>query len=374
MADAREGVSMLEAAPAAATLGRLAFLSGLLESSRLMKGDADPENLYWRVVETILRTSEADACALALDTESEERLLLLVDGKLERRNIRRGRALDGEKIGSEVLRGGGLRVVPAITGQTAAEFPAYVARHGFRSAAVFPVQGKTGNIGVLSVYFREFGKPAASGLETLALVNQVASVALENATLYRQVERSYFSTIEALASAIDAASPITHGHSKRVTQFALILGEAVGLNQSDLSTLHYGALLHDIGKLGVSPAILDKESSLTAEEIAAVREHPVIGERIIAPVEFLQGARLIVRHHHERWDGQGYPDRLRGEEIPLGARIVAIADFYDAMISVRSYKRGMEPQAVAAEIRAGAGTRFDPDLAESFLGMTRAAS
>lgn len=374
MPDAREGVSILDAAPDAATLGRLSFLSGLLESSRLLTGDADPENLYWRVVETVLRTSEADACALALDSESEERLLLADSGTLERRRIVRGRALDGEKIGYEVLRGGGLRVVAAINNETAEAFPSYVALLGFRSAAVFPVQGKAGNIGVLSVYFREFGKPAQGSFETLALVTQVASVALENATLYRQVQRSYFSTIEALASAIDAASPATHGHSKRVTQFALILGEAVGLKQSDLTTLQYGALLHDIGKLGVSPLILEKESSLSEDEIAAVREHPAIGERIIAPVEFLQAARLIVRHHHERWDGQGYPDRLRGEEIPLGARIVALADFYDAMISVRPYKRGMEPREVAAEIRAGAGTRFDPDLAESFLTMTRAAS
>lgn len=374
MPRAREEVTILETAELAAPLGRLAFLSALLESSRLMKGDADPENLYWRVVETILRTAEADACALALDSESEERLLVAIDGKLERRHILRGRALDREKLGSAVLRGGGLRVVPAITAAAAAEFPDYVARHGFRSAALFPVDGKTGAIGVLSVYYRDFGKPVEGAFETLALVNQVASVALENATLYRQVQRSYFSTIEALASAIDAASPATHGHSKRVTQFALVLGEAAGLSASELTTLQYGALLHDIGKLGVSPSILEKESALSPAEIATVREHPIIGERIIAPVDFLQPARLIVRHHHERWDGQGYPDRLRGEEIPLGARIVALADFYDAMISARPYKSGMPPRAVAAEIASAAGTRFDPELAETFLGMTRAAS
>jgi HD domain-containing protein/GAF domain-containing protein len=356
-------------------LGELTLLSGLLEASRLMKGEADPEQLYWRVVETILRTADADGCALCLESESEERLLVRAEGRLERRHILRGRAVDGETLGNQILRGGGeARVVRAIDSKSAADFPPYVARSGFRSAALLPVLGKTGTIGVLSAYYFDTDRPAENSLETLSLVNQVASVALENANLYRQVQRSYFSTIEALASAIDAASPATHGHSKRVTQFALVLGEAIGIGQREMTTLQYGALLHDIGKLGVPTAILEKNAALSADEIAAVREHPVIGERIIAPVDFLQPARLIVRHHHERWDGQGYPDRLRGEEIPLGARIVALADFYDAMISARPYKRGMEPQEVAGEIRLEIGKRFDPDLAEIFLKMVLSRS
>ena len=355
-------------------LGELGLLSGLLEASRLMKGEADPEQLYWRVLETILRTADADGCALCLESESEERLLLRVGGRLERRHILRGRAVDGETLGGEILRGGDARVVRAIDSRSEANFPPYVARSGFRSAALLPVLGKTGTIGVLCAYYFDASRPAENSLETLSLVNQVASVALENANLYRQVQRSYFSTIEALASAIDAASPATHGHSKRVTQFALVLGEAIGVSQHEMTTLQYGALLHDIGKLGVPTAILEKNSALSADEFAAMREHPVIGERIIAPVDFLQAARLIVRHHHERWDGQGYPDRLRGEEIPLGARIVAIADFYDAMLSARPYKRSMEPREVAGEIRLEIGKRFDPELAETFLSMVLSRS
>jgi hypothetical protein len=350
-------------------LGELALLSGLLEASRLMKGEADPEELYWRVLETLLSTADADGCALCLESESEERLLLRAEGRLERRHILRGRAVDGETLGSQILRGSGARVVRAIDPKSAADFPPYVARSGFRSAALLPVLGKAGTIGVLCAYYFDASRPAENSLETLSLVNQVASVALENANLYRQVQRSYFSTIEALASAIDAASPATHGHSKRVTQFALVLGEAIGVGQREMTTLQYGALLHDIGKLGVPTAILEKCSALSPDEIAAMREHPVIGEKIIAPVDFLQPARLIVRHHHERWDGQGYPDHLRGEEIPLGARIVALADFYDAMISARPYKRSMAPHEVAGEIRLEIGKRFDPDLAEIFLKM-----
>jgi HD-GYP domain-containing protein (c-di-GMP phosphodiesterase class II) len=248
--------------------------------------------------------------------------------------------------------------------------PPYAPRCGFRSAILLPVHGRAGITGIIAVYFRDPARLAAESFDALLLLNHVASVALENASLYRTLQKSYFSTVESLASAIDAVSPATHGHSKRVTQFALILGEGLDMDASALSILKFGALLHDIGKLGIPPAILEKESRLSAEEFEQVKEHPVIGERIIAPVEFLQGARPIVRHHHERWDGRGYPDRLRGEEIPIGARIVAIADFYDAMVSARSYKRALDPREVSEEIRKGAGTLFDADLAERFLQAT----
>jgi HD-GYP domain-containing protein (c-di-GMP phosphodiesterase class II) len=204
----------------------------------------------------------------------------------------------------------------------------------------------------------------------LILLNHVASVALENAGLYREIQKSYFSTVQSLTSAIDAVSPATHGHSKRVTQYALILGEGLGLDGPALSTLKFGALLHDIGKLGISPGILQKQAPLSAEEYELVKEHPVIGERIISPVEFLQAARPIIRNHHERWDGRGYPDGLRGEEIPLGARIVAIADFYDAMLEDRPYRRGLDPAKVADEVRKGIGSSFDPNLCERFLQAT----
>jgi hypothetical protein len=360
--------------PATSTVQeQLGLLSSLIESSRLLKGKGDPDALQWTVVETILRAARADGCSLALEGETEERVVLRAGDRLDRRRVLRSRALESGMVGGDVYRGGTLRAFPSIPKDPPAHFPAYVGRAGFRSGVVLPVLGKSGIVGVMSIYFLEPGKPEGDAFEVLVLVNQVASVALENATLYQEVQRSYVSTIEALTTAIDAASPMTHGHSKRVTQFALILGESVGLSPEEQTTLRYGALLHDIGKLGVKPQILEKQGALSEEELGVMREHPVIGERIIAPVEFLQAARPIVRHHHERWDGKGYPDRMRGEEVPLAARIVSIADFYDAMISMRPYKRALRHEDVAREIARESGAAFDPDLSERFLDLTRAA-
>jgi putative nucleotidyltransferase with HDIG domain len=359
-----------ESGGVASVSGQLAQLSGFLEGLRVLRPDRDPDLLQWTVVEKVLRSAEADGCSLALESDSEEWFVVREPNGSERRRTVRSHLLSGSAAGLEVLREGTLRLVAAIAPDRASEFPAYAAKHGFRSAILLPVLGRSGIVGVLSVYYRDEGRAASESFESLVLLNHVASVALENASLFRELQKSYFSTVESLTSAIDAVSPATHGHSKRVTQFALMLGEALRLDADALSTLRFGALLHDIGKLGVRASILEKMAPLSSEEFESVKEHPVIGERIIAPVEFLQAARPIVRHHHERWDGRGYPDRLRGEEIPLGARIVALADFYDAMISARPYKGALSPQDVRDEIRREAGARFDPDLSERFLQTT----
>lgn len=355
---------------AATVSGQLAQLSGFLEGLRVLRPDRDPDLLQWTVVEKVLRSADADGCSLALETDSEEWLVVREPSGSARRRVVRSHLLTPNAAGIEVLREGTLRLVSSIGPDNAAEYPAYVAKQGFRSAILLPVLGRSGIAGVLSIYFREPGRASTESFESLVLLNHVASVALENATLFRELQKSYYSTVESLTSAIDAVSPATHGHSKRVTQFALMLGEALRMDADALSVLKFGALLHDIGKLGIRASILEKMAPLSTEEFETVKEHPVIGERIIAPVEFLQAARPIVRHHHERWDGRGYPDRLRGEEIPIGARIVALADFYDAMISARPYKRALDPREVSAEIRRGAGTLFDPDLSERFLQTT----
>lgn len=345
---------------------QLAHLSSLLEGLRMLRPDRDRDLPQWNVVETALRTTQADGSALALESESDE-WLMVRNGRGEQRVTLRSQLLDRRFIGSDVVRDGTIRPIPLVPVDASPPFPPYVERFGFRSGLLFPVLGRTGSVGVLSIYFREPGRSVSEPFESLVFLNQVASMALEYASLIRDLRKSHFSTVEALTSAIDAVSPATHGHSKRVTQYAMILGETLGLSGDAMSDLMFGALLHDIGKLGIDPSILEKSEGLSDVEYSTMKEHTIIGERIIAPVDGLQGARPIVRNHHERWDGRGYPDRLRGEEIPLGARIVALADFYDAMTSERSYKEPVDPRAVVGEIRREAGSRFDPELAERFL-------
>ncbi|HZS00457.1 MAG TPA: HD domain-containing phosphohydrolase [Chloroflexota bacterium] len=184
--------------------------------------------------------------------------------------------------------------------------------------------------------------------------------------VYAELERSYLQTIEALAAALDARDSATEGHCQRVTGCTLIMGEYFGIQGAELTALHYGAALHDIGKIGIPDAILRKPGRLTEEEWALMRQHPELGERIIAGIEFLRSAIPVVLHHHERWDGAGYPAGLAGEAIPFGARIFMVSDAFDAMISNRPYRKGMPYDQALREIHHMSGKQFDPAVVEAF--------
>ena len=173
--------------------------------------------------------------------------------------------------------------------------------------------------------------------------------------------------IAALANAVEAKDATTELHCQRLAGFAHQLGMRAGLEPQELKGLVFGALLHDIGKIGVSDAILNKTGPLSAVEWHAMREHPIIGERITEPLASSSDFSPIIRSHHERWDGQGYPDHLRGEEIPFGARVVGIVDAYDAMIHDRPYRGARTVGAALEEIRRLAGLQFDPELARMFI-------
>jgi putative two-component system response regulator len=177
--------------------------------------------------------------------------------------------------------------------------------------------------------------------------------------------------IAALANAVEAKDATTEMHCQRLAGLAHQLGMRAGLEPQELKGLVFGALLHDIGKIGVSDAILTKPTALTAREWHEMRQHPVIGERICEPLASASQFAPIIRSHHERWDGEGYPDRLRGEQIPLGARIVGLVDAYDAMIHDRPYRRARSVDMAIAEIRSLAGMQFDPDLAGMFVEIVQ---
>lgn len=190
-----------------------------------------------------------------------------------------------------------------------------------------------------------------------------------NLRMVSSLESLSVGTVTAFARAIDANSRWTAGHSERVTEVALIIGESLGLAESDSRNLRYGGLLHDIGKIGVPPAILDKAGALSEAERSVVESHPVLGVRILEPIPAFRQMLPVVRHHHERYDGKGYPDRLAGESIPYLARVLAVADVYDALVSDRPYRAGMDPVVAASHISTGAGSQFDPHIARLFLAL-----
>jgi putative nucleotidyltransferase with HDIG domain len=178
-------------------------------------------------------------------------------------------------------------------------------------------------------------------------------------------------TLEALVKALDAREHETGCHSKRVQAYSIRLAEEVGLGGSRLTALARGALLHDIGKIGVPDSILLKPSKLNQEEWAQIKRHPIIGYEIVKGVSFLDGAAALIISHHERYDGQGYPYGLAGKDVPLEARLFAIIDTYDAMTSDRPYRRALTPEIARNEIRRCAGTQLDPELAAVFLSIPK---
>jgi len=181
-----------------------------------------------------------------------------------------------------------------------------------------------------------------------------------------EVETSYRSTLKALVQALEARDYETHGHSERVVTFSLRLGYELGLDKKALRDLELGALMHDIGKIGVPDAVLRKPAKLNEEEWEQMRLHPLHGQKILRNIAFLEGATRIVAQHHEKWDGTGYPFGLRGEDIDIGARIFSVVDAYDAIISDRVYRKGRPYQEALEELEKFAGTQFDPLIIEAF--------
>jgi putative nucleotidyltransferase with HDIG domain len=187
--------------------------------------------------------------------------------------------------------------------------------------------------------------------------------------LQEEVRRSYRATLEALLAALDTRDTETEGHSERVAAYTMLIAQQLNLPEAELQHIEHGALLHDIGKIGVPDHILYKPGPLTPEEWEVMKQHPVIGYKMCMKIEMLRPAAPIVLHHHERWDGRGYPYGLNGAEIPLGARIFAIADTLDAMTSDRPYRKALSFAQAREEIERCAGSQFDPELVRVFLEL-----
>ncbi|MEW5785619.1 MAG: HD-GYP domain-containing protein [Bacillota bacterium] len=183
---------------------------------------------------------------------------------------------------------------------------------------------------------------------------------------YINTRQSFLDTIESLSRAIDAKDRYTRGHSSRVAEYAVALARELKWPEDRVEMLKYIALIHDVGKIAIPEGILKKTGSLTEAEFNEMKNHSCIGAEVIRNNNFFAGGADMIRHHHERWDGAGYPDGLRGEAIPEGARILAVADAYDAMTSDRPYRKALTPQTALQEIREGAGSQFDPRMAEAF--------
>ncbi len=236
-----------------------------------------------------------------------------------------------------------------------------------RAMVCLPVRLKDKLVGVLQAINKRHGQFEREDMELLtALSNQVA-VAIENARLYDELKETFYATVHTLAETIEKRDPYTAGHTKRVMEYSLAIGEAIGLSQKDMMDLRLSAILHDIGKIGVRDNILLKDGRLTFDEYNAIMMHPFYGAEILTHISQLKDIVPGVRSHHEKFDGSGYPEGLKGDMIPLITRIIAVADTFDAMTTDRPYRKGLSVEAALEELKRYAGTQFDPDAVNAFI-------
>jgi putative nucleotidyltransferase with HDIG domain len=210
-----------------------------------------------------------------------------------------------------------------------------------------------------------------AGMWTITLFVVPLFMARYTYQLYIEMKDSHINTVAALTSALDANDPYTHGHSYRVSRYALRVGKAIGLSSKDLEVLEYASLLHDIGKIAIKKEILHKVGRLTDDEKRRLNAHPSIGADIVENLKFLKEAAVIVRYHHEQPDGKGYPDGLRGEDIPIGSRILLCADAFDAMTSDRPYRKGMPVERVMEQFEQFKGQQFDLEISNLIIDMIK---
>lgn len=208
-----------------------------------------------------------------------------------------------------------------------------------------------------------------SGIKSIEQMNQIRKINSQLTDTYEKLEHAYLESIETLRYTIEAKDIYTRGHSDRVSEISVLIGKKLGLSEQDLNTLRIGGLFHDIGKIGVPDSILQKADKLTDDEYSQIKQHPNIGVHILSNATIFKDILPIVEHHHERYDGRGYPSGLVGENIPYLARIASIADSFDAMSSRRAYRDSLPKEKILSEFMRGRGTQFDPSIDDVFIDI-----
>lgn len=349
---------------------RIAELTVLQEIALDLSQHLDNADLVLRrITRAAAETLQAEASSLLLVDEETGELVFSRIHKGGGERLQRERLAPDEGIAGWVATHGEPLIVNDVE-QEPRFAPRIDVEIGFRTRSILcaPLWARGRVIGVLEVLNRRDGQPFdEENLRLLRAFCASAAVALDNARLYRAVYEGYLDTMQALAATIDAKDPYTRGHSERVTRYSLQIARQLSLSTRELDAIMYAAILHDVGKIGIDEAILRKPGRLTPAEQQVMAHHPVIGGNIVEGVEFLKEAQLCIRHHHECYNGNGYPDGLRGEEIPLGARIIAVADAFDAMTTDRPYRAALPWTEALAELQRDAGQRLDPLMVAAFV-------
>jgi HD-GYP domain-containing protein (c-di-GMP phosphodiesterase class II) len=323
-------------------------------------------DLFAALARTVVRAIRADACLVSL-LDRDGTVLRDVAASVvppARLNVvAEEYALEQFPATAEVIKTGeSAEISVSNPGEDEAERK-FLARLGFGRVLIARLFVEGEPLGTIEAYRladRPFREDDPHQVEVLAAF---AANAYSRIRIAAKLDTSYTETISALMSALEARDPYTEAHTSRIRDLSIALAVGLQVPGEVRRAVKLGAILHDVGKIGIPDAILLKPAGLTDEEWVVMRAHPEIGERMLSSIDFLDSALPIIRHHHERWDGKGYPDRLEGEEIPVGARIVAVCDAFDAMTSDRPYREALSKAAACEELLSNAGSQFDPSCA-----------
>lgn len=336
----------------------------IYEMSKALGGTLEIKSLLDLILHLSLDMLGGDKASIMLLDEEKGELTIEAAAGLSEEAIKQTRLKLGEGIAGLAAEKGEPLLISDISKDP--RFKGVRKREDICSALCVPLKVKGMVIGVLNVGAVCPHMFTEGDLRIISTVAGQAAIAIHNARLFTQLEELYLATVKAFVAAIEAKDPYTRGHSERVTSFSLAMAERLGLSGRDMEDIRTAALLHDVGKIGVKEEILNKTTSLTDEEYRIVKMHPLIATKIVEQIPLLADVIPIIAHHHERYDGNGYLDGLAGEEIPLGARILAVADAFDAMISERPYHSALSFTEAVGELKRNAGSQFDPKVVEAF--------
>jgi len=350
-------------------------LSEIIETARKFAFELDVHNVCSILLDEVERRFFVQKCVLLLFDNNSKQLYVDsfrgIEGEQAIATIKALRLNIGESISGLVARNRSALFIRCFEKET---YYYSINKEPYFSGSFIsmPIIAKDDLLGVVNVINKKSGKQfSEDDLKFLGGVISVASTALKNAQLNKQVQGHYINVIITLAKTLDAKDHYTKSHSENVDKFSVLIAKEMGLSLSEIEEIHRAALLHDIGKIAIPDSILLKPSGLTEVEYEIVKSHPVHAEEIISSIFFLQNTAKIIRHHHERYDGKGYPDGIAGEKIELGSRIIGVADALDAMTSDRPYRDALSLSEAAQQLEKGKGTQFDPNVADVMLKIIK---
>ena len=319
------------------------------------------------IVEEVMKNMELEICSVLLLDEPSQTMSIKCARGISEDIIKNTKIKVGERISGWVAKHNQSVLITDIE-QDARFSKRSQEKYYTRSLISAPLKFKDRAIGVININNKMSKQPfSKDDLRVIESIAQEASVAIENARLYKNLQDVYMRAISALVSAIDAKDCYTHGHSQNVTKYALAIAKELGFENDQLDNIGIASQLHDLGKIGIHDYILTKPGKLTEEEWAEMKQHTIKGIEILQPLNFLNGVVDIIKQHHERYDGAGYPDGIKGERIKLGARIIAVADSFDAMMAERPYRKAYSLEGAIEELKKCSGSQFDPLIVETFI-------